>query len=122
MKPCLYHRLLGASEPVRGAPGAVAEVWAFVPAKNMPGRSIGKDCRSRAPQFHVSLRLPLGLDELPDCELGIIATKATQVDDSIAPVGHRFDKGAIISAQTVLGCEEIIAAHTRGYVIGAQPS
>jgi 2-dehydropantoate 2-reductase len=32
-------------------------------------------------------------------------------------VGHRFNKGAIISAQNGLGCEEIIAAHTGGYVI-----
>jgi 2-dehydropantoate 2-reductase len=46
-----------------------------------------------------------------------VATKATQVADSIGPVGHCFDQGAIISAQNGLGSEEIIAAHTRGQVI-----
>ena len=67
--------------------------------------------------FSVKLRATANPADLPDCDLGIIATKATQVKDSIGPVGHRFDKGAIISAQNGLGSEEIIAAHTRGYVI-----
>ena len=58
-----------------------------------------------------------GPEDLPDFELGIVATKATQVEDSIATAGHRFDNGAMISAQNGLGSEEIIAAHTRGYVI-----
>src|ERR1700731_1306363 len=96
----------------------VAEVWALVrreehaQALNREGLRV-----SGAHNFHVSLKATSRPDELPDCDLGIIATKATQVDDSIAPVGHRFDKGAIISAQNGLGSEEIIAAHTRGYVI-----
>jgi len=46
-----------------------------------------------------------------------VATKATQVEESIAGVGHHFDEGAVISAQNGLGSEEIIAAHTRGQVI-----
>lgn len=72
---------------------------------------------SGAHDFHVSLKATTQPDELPECDLGIVATKATQVDGSIAPVGHRFDKGAIISAQNGLGCEEIIARHTSGHVI-----
>ena len=56
-------------------------------------------------------------EELPDCDLGIVATKAMQVADSIAPVGARFDPGAVISAQNGLGSEEIISAHTKGHVI-----
>src|SRR6202045_3206007 len=96
----------------------VAEVWALVrreehaQALNREGLRV-----SGAHNFHVSLKATSRPDELPDCDLGVIATKATQVDDSIAPAGHRFDKGAIISAQNGLGSEEIIAAHTRGYVI-----
>jgi 2-dehydropantoate 2-reductase len=46
-----------------------------------------------------------------------VATKATQVEDSIALVGDRFNQGAVISAQNGLGSEEIIAGHTRGQVI-----
>ena len=96
----------------------VAEVWAFVRrpdharALNHEGlRVSGKH------EFQVSLKATVNPDELPECDLGIVATKATQVEDSIAPVGGRFDKGAVVSAQNGLGSEEIIAAHTRGQVI-----
>ena len=54
---------------------------------------------------------------MPDCDFGIVATKATQVAESFRPVGRHFDKGAVLSAQNGLGSEEIIASHTRGYVI-----
>ena len=96
----------------------VAEVWALV-RREEHARALNREGLrvSGAHDFHVSLKATTRPDELPDCELGIIATKATQVDDSIAAVGHRFDKGAIISAQNGLGSEEIIAARTSGYVI-----
>ena len=96
----------------------VAEVWAFV-RREEHARALGREGLrvSGARDFHVSLKATVRPDALPDCELGIIATKATQVEDSIAPVGHRFDQGAIISAQNGLGSEEIIAKHTRGWVI-----
>ena len=68
-------------------------------------------------EFHVSLKATAQPDQLPDCDLGIVATKATQVEDSMALVGNRFNQGAVISAQNGLGSEEIIAAHTRGQVI-----
>jgi len=96
----------------------VAEVWAFV-RREEHARALNREGLrvSGAHDFHVSLKATVQPDELPDCELGIIATKATQVEDSIAPVGQRFDQGAIISAQNGLGSEEIIARHTRGWVI-----
>jgi len=96
----------------------VADVWAFVRreehahALNHDGlRVSGKH------EFHASLKATTKPDELPDCDLGIVATKATQVAASIAVIGCRFDQGAVISAQNGLGSEEIIAAHTRGQVI-----
>ena len=78
----------------------VAEVWAFV-RREEHARALNREGLqvSGEHDFHVSLKATTRPDELPDCELGIVATKATQVEDSIAPVGHRFDKGAIISAQ-----------------------
>jgi 2-dehydropantoate 2-reductase len=96
----------------------VVEVWAFV-RREEHARALNREGLkvSGNHDFHVSLRATTQPDELPDCELGIVATKATQVADSIAPVGHRFDQGAIISAQNGLGSEEIIAKHTRGKVI-----
>src|SRR6266704_940158 len=68
-------------------------------------------------KFHVSIKATTQPGERADCDLGIVATKATQVATSIAPVGAHFDNGVIISAQNGLGSEEIIAEHTRGQVI-----
>jgi 2-dehydropantoate 2-reductase len=96
----------------------VAEVWAFVRREEHARALNGEGLTvSGKHDFHVSLKATTRPDELPACELGIVAAKATQVEDSIAPVGHRFDQGAIISAQNGLGSDEIIAKHTRGKVI-----
>jgi 2-dehydropantoate 2-reductase len=96
----------------------VAEVWAFV-RREEHARALNREGLrvSGTHDFHMSLKATARPDELPVCELGIVATKATQVEDSIAPVGHRFDQGAIISAQNGLGSEAIIANHTGGWVI-----
>jgi len=96
----------------------VAEVWAFVrredhaQALNREGLTV-----SGRHQFHVQLKATTHPDELPDCDLAIVATKATQVEDSMVLAGCRFNHGAVISAQNGLGSEEIIAEHTRGQVI-----
>ena len=98
----------------------VVEVWAFVRRPEHARTLSDEGLRvSGKHDFHVSLRATSDPKVLPDCDLAIVATKATQVEESIAPVGHHFDYGAVISAQNGLGCEEIIAAHTRGQVIRA---
>ena len=62
----------------------------------------------------MSLKATTRAEQIPDCDLGIVATKARQVEESISDIGHRFNQGAIISAQNGLGSEEIIAvAHRR---------
>jgi 2-dehydropantoate 2-reductase len=67
--------------------------------------------------FSITLKAVTRVGDLPNFDLGIVATKATQVEAAIAEAGPRFDEGAVISAQNGLGSEEIIAAHTRGQVI-----
>jgi 2-dehydropantoate 2-reductase len=96
----------------------VVEVWAFVRREDH-ARALNRDGLrvSGKHEFHVSLKATTQPGQLPDCDLGIVATKATQVEESIARVGDRFDQGAVISAQNGLGSEEIVAAHTRGQVI-----
>jgi 2-dehydropantoate 2-reductase len=97
----------------------VAEVWALVrredhaSALNQHGlRVSGKH------NFSVSLKATTRPAELPcDLDLGIVATKATQVEDAMSEVGGHFDRGAIVSAQNGLGSEEIIASHSQGQVI-----
>jgi 2-dehydropantoate 2-reductase len=96
----------------------VVEVWAFV-RREEHARALNREGLrvSGKHEFQAALKATTRPEELPDCDLGIVATKATQVADSIAPVGERFNSGAVISAQNGLGSEEIIAAHTRGQVI-----
>ncbi|MBZ5597908.1 MAG: 2-dehydropantoate 2-reductase [Acidobacteriia bacterium] len=94
------------------------EVWAFVRREDH-ARALNRDGLrvSGKHEFQVSLKAATRPGEIPECNLGIVATKATQVEESMTAVGSRFDQGAVISAQNGLGSEEIIAAHTRGQVI-----
>jgi 2-dehydropantoate 2-reductase len=96
----------------------VAEVWAFVRREDH-ANALNRDGLhvSGKHEFHVSLKATTQPEELPDCELAIVATKARQVEESISAIGNHFDRGAVISAQNGLGSEEIIAAHTGGQVI-----
>ena len=96
----------------------VAEVWAFVRREDH-ARALNRDGLrvSGKHEFQVSLKATTKPDQLPDCELGIVATKATQVEESISAIGQHFNQGAVISAQNGLGSEEIIAEHTRGQII-----
>jgi 2-dehydropantoate 2-reductase len=96
----------------------VAEVWAFVRREDH-ARALNRDGLrvTGNHNFHASLKASANPSELPEFDLGIVATKATQVKDSFRPVGRHFDKGAVLSAQNGVGSEEIIATLTRGYVI-----
>jgi 2-dehydropantoate 2-reductase len=96
----------------------VAEVWVLTRREDHAAALNREGLRvSGTHSFTVKLRASHDPAELPDFDLGIIATKATQVENSIAQVGGRFDRGALISAQNGLGSEEILAEHTRGMVI-----
>jgi 2-dehydropantoate 2-reductase len=96
----------------------VSEVWVLVRRKEQ-AEALNRDGLriSGTHNFSVTLRATDDPRELPDFDLGIVATKATQVKESIVGAGKRFDLGALISAQNGLGSEEIIAEHTRGHVI-----
>ncbi len=96
----------------------VAEVWAFVRREDH-ARALNRDGLrvTGTHDFSVRLKATTNPNEIPDCDFGIVATKAIQVEESFRPVGRRFDKGAVLSAQNGVGSEEIIAAITRGYVI-----
>ena len=98
----------------------VAEVWALVRREDHAAELNRSGLRvTGTHNFVVPLRATTNPGDLPDCDLGIVATKATQVQESFRPVGRRFDRGAVLSAQNGVGSEEIIAAFTRGYVLRA---
>jgi 2-dehydropantoate 2-reductase len=96
----------------------VAEVWALVRRKEQ-AEALNRDGLkvSGTHNFSVTLRATHDPRELPDFDFGIVATKATQVKESIVAAGDRFNRGALISAQNGLGSEEIIAEYTQGHVI-----
>jgi 2-dehydropantoate 2-reductase len=98
----------------------VAEVWVLV-RRDDHARALNRDGLrvSGKHDFTANPKATTNPSDIPDCDLGIVATKATQVKDSFRPVARLFDKGAVLSAQNGVGSEEILASLTRGYVIRA---
>ena len=96
----------------------VTEVWVLTRRKEH-AEALNRDGLrvSGTHNFTATVRATDDPVELPEFDLGIVATKATQVKDSIASAGGHFDGGALISAQNGMGSEEILAEHTRGNVI-----
>ena len=97
----------------------VAEVWALVRreehARIINERGIRVTGHN---QFHAELKAATDPGQLPEFDFGIVATKASQTREALAPVAHLFRRGAVLSAQNGLGGEEIIASlMTQGYVI-----
>ena len=96
----------------------IAEVWALVRreqharALNQYGLQV-----TGTHNFHVSLRATTEPADLPPCDFGVIATKATQVEESARLLDQRFEHTPVLSAQNGLGSEEIIASCTKGPVI-----
>jgi 2-dehydropantoate 2-reductase len=96
----------------------VAEVWAFVrrpehaEALNRDGLRV-----SGTHQFHANLHASHDPAGLPQFDLGIVSSKATQTTEAVRPVAHLFKKGAILSAQNGLGSEEIIADLAKTFVL-----
>src|SRR3981189_491108 len=100
----------------------VAEVWAFVRREDHAAELNHKGLRvTGSHNFAVPLKATTNAKDLPDCDLGIVATKATQVKESFRLVGRRFDKGAVLSAQNGAGSEKTLAPLARGHVTPAPP-
>jgi 2-dehydropantoate 2-reductase len=96
----------------------VCEVWAFVRradharALNEHGLRV-----SGSHEFHANLRATSDPSALPQFDLGIVCSKATQTLEAVTPVAHLFQKGAILSSQNGLGSEEVIAGIAKTYVM-----
>src|SRR5438270_4007301 len=96
----------------------VAEVWAFVrrpehgEALNRHGLRV-----SGSHELRASLNASHDPAKLPQFDLGIVASKATQTAEAVGPVAHLFKNGAVLSAQNGLGGDEIIADLAKTYVI-----
>jgi 2-dehydropantoate 2-reductase len=49
--------------------------------------------------------------ELPEFDLGIVATKATQLEDATAALAGRFPGATLMTIQNGLGAEELVRSH-----------
>jgi 2-dehydropantoate 2-reductase len=96
----------------------VTETWAYVRrpeharALNEHGISV-----TGSHEFHANPRATTQPSEMPQFDLGIVASKATQTAEALGPVANLFKKGAILSSQNGLGSEEVIASLTDTFVI-----
>jgi len=57
--------------------------------------------------------------ELPDFDLGIVATKATQLEESAARLAGRFPGATLMTIQNGIGAEEIVRRHGEWSLISA---
>jgi len=94
-----------------------AEVWAYDVWKDHTDAIRKSGLRlSGAGEFTARLQATSDPNELPQCEYGIVATKAIHTRSAIAQTAHAFAHGAVCSVQNGVGNEEIIAEHVK-YVI-----
>ncbi len=95
------------------------EVWAFdlneahVRAINENGLQL---CGAGAALGHP--RATTDPNQLPQCDFGIVATKAMHADAAIAATGHAFAGGAVASVMNGVGNEETIARHVERVIRG----
>jgi len=56
--------------------------------------------------------------ELPQCDFGIVATKAMHTESAITATAHAFEGGCVATVQNGLGNEEAIAGHVERVIRG----
>jgi 2-dehydropantoate 2-reductase len=61
--------------------------------------------------FTASLFATADPAELPDADLAIVATKATQLEEAAAALAGRFPRATVMTIQNGLGAEELVRGH-----------
>jgi 2-dehydropantoate 2-reductase len=98
---------------------ADVEVWAFDPyqahvdAINENGLRL-----SGAGDVLGRLRATSDASTLPQCDFGIVATKAMHADSAITTTAHAFADGAVASVMNGVGNEETLARHISRVIRG----
>jgi 2-dehydropantoate 2-reductase len=95
--------------------GAV-DVWAYdvsrehVAAIERDGLRVGDEV--------VQIQARTDAGDIPPCDFGIVATKATVTEPAIAATAHLFTGGAVCSVQNGIGSEEELARHVPRVIRG----
>jgi 2-dehydropantoate 2-reductase len=69
--------------------------------------------------FAVRLSATAEPGELPDCDLGILACKGTDLDETVARLEGRFRCATLMTIQNGMGAEEIVRRHGHWPLISA---
>lgn len=92
-----------------------AEVWAYDVWKEHTAAIREQGLRlSGAADFVARLNATSDPQEIPPCDFGLVATKATHTRAAIQQTAHVFgDQSAVCSVQNGVGSEEILAEHVK---------
>jgi 2-dehydropantoate 2-reductase len=92
-----------------------AEVWAYDVWKEHTAAIREQGLRlSGAADFVARLNATSDPREIPPCDFGLVATKATHTRAAIQQTAHVFgDQSAVCSVQNGVGSEEILAEHVK---------
>jgi 2-dehydropantoate 2-reductase len=95
------------------------EVWAYdlarehVDAINREGLRL-----TGAGEVVGHLRATTDASELPQCDFGIVATKAMHTEAAVAATAHAFANGSVATVQNGIGNEEVLARHVERVIRG----
>jgi len=95
------------------------EVWAYdlmqdhVDAINRDGLRL-----TGAGEVTGKVRATADASELPQCDFGIVATKAMHTDSAISATAHAFADGSVATVQNGIGNEEVLARHVERVIRG----
>src|SRR5207244_796976 len=95
------------------------DVWAFDLARDHV-EAINRDGLRLTGAGEVVGRLSATTDaaEVPQCDFGIVATKAMHTNSAIAATAHAFADGCVATVQNGIGNEEVIANHVERVIRG----
>jgi 2-dehydropantoate 2-reductase len=98
---------------------SVADVW-MLTRRPEHARALEKGLRvSGKHDFTATLRATAEPAELPELDLVILATKATQLDAAAAALAGRAPGATVMTIQNGLGAEEIVRAHGDWQIVSA---
>jgi 2-dehydropantoate 2-reductase len=99
---------------------AVADVWVLTRRPEHAQALEDKGLRvSGKHDFTAELRATSDPAELPDVDLAILATKATQLDAAAGALSGRAPEATVMTVQNGLGAEEIVRRHGDWQIISA---
>ena len=95
------------------------EVWAYDAAREHVDAINANGLRlTGAGEVLGRLRATTDAQELPQCDFGIVATKAMHTEPAIAATAHAFADGCVATVQNGLGNEEVLAEHVARVIRG----